>query len=103
MSSAGAHAYFAGHDHFYDHMAVTGPDVDEIHQFVAGTAGAPLYKAKDYSGKNGPFRLSRVKLISDAYGYLVVEVEGRKATITFKGLNSSGKFVPMDVWSYNAM
>lgn len=105
LIDAGARVFFCGHDHLYDHMAVTkegdnpGP---ELHQFVAGTAGAPFYKIGDYTGKNEGWNLRRVKHIDDTYGYLVVEIDGLKATITFKGRTAPGKYVTMDTYSFTA-
>jgi len=45
LADAGARAYFAGHDHFYDHARVNdgnGDLDDDLHQYIVGTAGAPL-------------------------------------------------------------
>lgn len=103
LTSAGSRVFFCGHDHLYDHMAVVregakpGP---EMHQFVAGTAGAPFYKQGDYAGNNIGWKLRRVKHIDETYGYIVVDINGKKATITFKGRTSPGHYVPMDTYSY---
>jgi DNA repair exonuclease SbcCD nuclease subunit len=105
LITAGARVFFCGHDHLYDHMMVTkmgdtpGP---EVHQFVAGTAGAPFYKQGDYSGNNVGWILKRLKHIDNTYGYLVVTIEGKKATITFKGRTAPGKYKEMDTFSYMA-
>ncbi len=105
LISAGARVFFCGHDHLYDHMMVTkmgdspGP---EVHQIVAGTAGAPFYKQGDYAGNNAGWSLKRVKHIDNTYGYIVVTIEGMKATITFKGRTAAGKYEAMDSFSYTA-
>ncbi len=102
---AGARVFFAGHDHLYDHMSVVreGPDPGpEMHQFVAGTAGAPFYKEGPYTGKNEGWKLTRLKHIDKTYGYLLVEIEGSKATISFKGRTSPGHYEVMDSYSYSA-
>jgi hypothetical protein len=102
---AGSRAYFCGHDHLYDHMTVTrggsnpGP---VMHQFVAGTSGAPFYKAGAYAGQNTIWQLDRQKKIENTYGYILVEIDGKRATITFKGRVAPGKYQAMDSWSYTA-
>lgn len=100
---AGARTFFCGHDHLYDHMIVTRDGADpgpEMHQFVAGTAGAPFYAQGDYTGNNTNWKLQRVKHIDRTYGYLLVEIDGRKATVTFKGRTAPGRYEPMDSFSY---
>ena len=105
LINAGSRVFFCGHDHLYDHMMVTkmgdtpGP---EVHQFVAGTAGAPFYKQGDYSGNNAGWTLKRMKHIDNTYGYIVVTIEGMKATITFKGRTAAGKYEAMDTFTYMA-
>ncbi len=104
LISAGSRVFFCGHDHLYDHMMVTkagdtpGP---EVHQIVAGTAGAPFYKQGDYSGKNDGWNLTRIKHIDSTYGYLVVMIDGKTATVTFKGRTAPGKYEAMDTFSYS--
>ncbi len=103
LINAGSRVFFCGHDHLYDHMAVVrdgaNPGV-EMHQLVAGTAGAPFYKQGDYVGNNTGWKLRRVKHIDQTYGYIVVDIDGKKATITFKGRTSPGHYQPMDTFSY---
>jgi len=99
LVNAGARAFFAGHDHLYDHMLVTKagtPKGKEIHQMVAGTAGAPYYDPGPYTGVNSDWTLTRVKSIGKTYGYLLVEVDGSKITISFKGRKSPGVYEVMD-------
>lgn len=100
---AGTRAIFFGHDHIYDHMLIKREGsnaLPEIHQFVAGTAGAPFYTAENYSGKNGDWSLTRVKNITNTYGYLVVEINGKKAELSFKGRTAPGKYEVMDQFRY---
>ena len=78
---------------------VPGP---EVHQIVAGTAGAPFYKMGDYSGNNAGWNLKRLKHIDNTYGYLVVEIDGKKATVTFKGRTAAGRYEAMDSFSYTS-
>jgi len=105
LIAAGARVFFCGHDHLYDHMVVTqtGPNPGpEMHQFVAGTSGAPFYNAGPYSGNNTIWSLKRVKSITHTYGYMLVEIEGKKATITFKGRTSPGHYEAQDSFSYTS-
>ncbi len=100
---AGSRVFFAGHDHLYDHMVVTragsnpGP---EMHQIVAGTSGAPFYKQGEYAGKNDGWNLKRVSHFDQTYGYLVVDINGNTATVTFKGRKSPGVYVAMDSFKF---
>ena len=52
--------YFAGHEHLYNHQQVDG-----VHQVIAGTCGAPIYK-----GSGGEF-----------YHYARVTVDGAKVSV----------------------
>jgi len=103
LIKAGSRVFFCGHDHLYDHMAVTratGAPGPELHQIVAGTAGAPFYKIGEYSGNNTIWKLRRVKHIDETYGYLIVEIDGKTATIIFKGRTAPGVYKEMDRYSY---
>ena len=77
-------------------------DKPEMHQFVAGTAGAPFYKQGEYAGNNTGWKLQRVKHIDKTYGYMLVEVDGNTATVTFKGRIAPGKYEAMDSFTYTA-
>lgn len=106
LIDAGSQAFFAGHDHFYDHMIATDDKGRSIHQIVAGTAGAPEYDDRGYTQASPGWKTERVAHFpkangtGDVYGYVLVEVEGPKATLTFKGRTGPGTYVPMDTWSY---
>lgn len=105
LIKAGTRVFFCGHDHLYDHMTVTrdasnpGPT---LHQIVAGTAGAPFYKKGDYSGNNAGWSLKRVHHIDNMYGYVLVQIDGKTATVTFKGRTSPGHYVAMDSFTTTA-
>ncbi|HET6644243.1 MAG TPA: metallophosphoesterase [Fimbriimonadales bacterium] len=103
LIAAGSRVYFGGHDHLYDHMIITraeAPHGPVMHQVTAGTAGAPFYDRGEYAGNNPGWILKRAKSIEKTYGYLVVTIDGRKATITFKGRVAPGKYKPMETFSY---
>jgi len=103
LANAGCRVYFAGHDHFYDHMEIKDPVNHpgfDLHQLVVGTAGAPFYKGDAYDGHNGSWQLTHVTHIEDTFGYVLVEVNGRKVTLTWKGRVSPGVYKAGESWSY---
>ena len=103
LIKAGARVYFCGHDHFYDRMSIAraGPDPGpKMHQLTAGTAGAPLYKQGNYGSSPG-WEVGAVHH-AGAYGYIVAEIEGNNATMTFKGRTGAGKYEAMDSFRYVA-
>ena len=56
LVDAGGRSYFAGHDHFYNHLRADDADGNlgnDLHQFIVGTAGAPLRGEGDYGGDTG--------------------------------------------------
>lgn len=100
LYKAGARAYFCGHDHFYDHMQVQSETTPKgMHQFLAGTAGAPFYDGGCYSEDPG-WNLTRIKHQDHLWGYILVVVDENQATITFKGRSLPGKYEQLDSWSY---
>lgn len=101
IAAAGGRTFFAGHDHLYDHLEVRSPDGSiDVHQFVVGTAGAPFAHGDDHQGNNSDWQLKQLSHVEDKVGYLVVEVDGPKVTLTFKGEDAAGSFQPLDAWSY---
>ncbi len=103
MISAGTKVLFFGHDHMYDHMLVQREKAgtkQEIHQIVAGTSGAPFYAAGAYDGKNSDWNLTRVKNVTNTYGYLLVTINGNEATISFKGRKAANVYEVLDSFSY---
>ena len=106
LIGAGARVYFCGHDHFYDHMKIVRANGDpgpEMHQFTAGTAGAPFYKGGPYSTADQDWTRSQVAHIEEKPGYILIEIEGNKATITFKEQVSAGVYNAKDSYSYTAI
>lgn len=104
LIKAGSRVFFVGHDHLYDHMLVTKSGSEPgpvMHQIVAGTAGAPFYERGDYAGNNTYWTLERKAHFDKTYGYILVQIDGNKATITFKGRKAPGVYEPMDSFSYS--
>jgi hypothetical protein len=106
LAAASVRIYFAGHDHLFNHARLDdgdgNPDND-VHQFVVGTAGAPLYTWNGaYGGNNGSWTPQRVYYGSN-YGYALVEVDGPKVTVTWKQRVSAGVYQAADVFSYTTI
>jgi len=101
LAGAGARVYLCGHDHFYDHMKVQRNATPEMHQFTAGTAGAPFYSHKPYP-EDEDWRLKQIKHADFVYGYILITIEGNAATIAFKGRNPNGEYVVKDSFHYTA-
>jgi len=104
LEDAGARVYFAGHDHFFNHARVDddGDPNNDIHQYIVGTAGAPLYSWEGlYDGDNTAYTLENIHH-ARAYGYLLVEVQGLKVTIKWMQRTSPDVYEAKDVWSYTA-
>jgi hypothetical protein len=104
MEQRGVRAYFCGHDHFYDHADIDdgdSQDNDDIHQFVVGTAGAPLRDDGSYDGNNGDWTPIRAHHMKE-YGYLLVDIEQDSVTMQWYERNTSGDYVPgADFWAYS--
>ncbi len=87
LSNAHGRIYFAGHDHFYDHMRLDDGDgdvSDDLHQFIVGSGGAP-FSADVYpyqGGANGVWTPARIAH-EQTNGYVIVEIDGYLATATW--------------------
>jgi len=101
LSDAGARVYFCGHDHFYDRTKVadTGGGY-EMEQITAGTAGAPFY-SQGKVPEEKDWKLERQRHLDSMYGYILVKVEGKTATVEFKGRTlASGEYETKDCFTY---
>ncbi len=106
LENARARVYFVGHDHFYDHARVNDGDGewnDDVHQYIVGTAGAPLRAwSPPYDGNNSGMILKQ-KYHATQYGYVVVEIDGLDATLTWMERIGPGNYQSREVWSYTAI
>ena len=88
LVDAGGRSYFCGHDHFYNHLRIDDGDGNldnDLHQFIVGTAGAPLYPEGGYGGDTGSWTPTK-DIDGDGYddpgafemqhGFVVVEIDG---------------------------
>lgn len=74
LTTAGAKAFFCGHDHFYDHSVLEDGDdaTNDIHQVIVGTGGSILSNSQ-FDGDNG--RWTPHRLFHDSInGYVLVEI-----------------------------
>lgn len=105
LKAAGGRGYFAGHDHFYDHLRVDDGDgnaANDLHQWIVGTGGAPLYGNGEYDGDNSVWTPVRVHHENN-YGYVLVEIDGPRATLTWYQRTAPGVYeATEDAWSYVA-
>lgn len=103
LKAAGGRGYFAGHDHFYDHLRVDDGDgnaANDLHQWIVGTGGAPLYGDGEYDGDNSVWTPVRVHHENE-YGYVLVEINGPRATLTWHRRTAPGLYeATEDAWSY---
>lgn len=103
LKAAGCRTYFAGHDHFYDHARIddgNGNSNDDLHQFIVGSAGAPLYGfSGKYSGANGGYT-PKQQYHADQYGYVVVQITGMSVKLTFKQ-RSGSSYIAKDTLNYS--
>ncbi|MBA4388104.1 MAG: hypothetical protein C0404_08995 [Verrucomicrobia bacterium] len=105
LEAVGAKAYFCGHAHFYDHARLDSGDgnsSNDVHQFVVGTAGAPLGAATPtYTGNNSSWTPQGI-LHEAQYGYLVVEISRLDVTMTWKHrIGPSNYVAAADILSYS--
>jgi len=95
LEAAQSRIYFASHDHFYDHMRLDdgdGIEDNDLHQYIVGTAGAPLYDDGLYNGDNGAWVPQRVHH-EQSYGYVMVEIDGNDVTVTWWHRVEPGQYV----------
>ncbi|HDZ69085.1 MAG TPA: hypothetical protein ENH43_01545 [Phycisphaerales bacterium] len=103
IKNARGRIYFTAHDHFYNHALVDDNDGDpnnDIHQYIVGTAGGPLYNwgMGDYNDPN-------MQLVSyrKQYGYILGEVDGLNVTLTWMERVRVNTYTAKEVWSYTAV
>jgi hypothetical protein len=104
LTNTACRVYFSGHDHFYDHARIDNGDGDpsnDTHQVIVGSGGGPLYDDATYDGPNGAWTPTRVYHEKE-HGYVVVEVDGSKATLTWYHRTGPNSYEPTsETFSYN--
>lgn len=105
IAKAGGRTYFCGHDHFYNHARADDNNnpADDVHHYIVGTAGAPLYKWSGlYEGDNSDYTLENI-YHARKHGYVLVEIDGLGATLTWMQRTAGGIYRAADIWSYTAV
>ena len=111
IRNAGGRVYLTGHDHFYDHARVDDRDGDpnnDIHQYIIGTAGAPLYTwSPPYDGNNSDYTVEQWHH-AKRYGYVLVEINDLDVTLNWvqrhtNNLSITGIYEHNEVWSYTVV
>ncbi len=103
LSNAHCHAYFSGHDHFYDHAQLEDGDSDpqnDLHQVIIGTGGAPLYPDAGYMGTNSIWTPLR-RFHEAQWGYVAVEVDTNDVTMTWHHRTGANGYPAAEVFSYS--
>ncbi|MHC4790010.1 MAG: metallophosphoesterase family protein [Planctomycetota bacterium] len=104
IAAAGGLTYFCSHGHLYDHARIDNGDGsinNDLHQFVAGTAGAPPYSGGSYDGANSYWTPQLIFHEEGVYGYLLVEIDGPDATIIWKHRTDPNVYVTGgDIFTY---
>jgi hypothetical protein len=102
LKKAGGRVYFCGHDHFYHHLRIDdgdgNPDTD-LHQLIAGTAGAPLRQESFRDGERGAW-VPKEEHSESEYGYVLVEIAGPKVTLTWKHRIAPDAYRKAEEFSY---
>jgi len=104
IENAGGRTYFCGHDHFYDHARVDndGQADNDVHQYVVGTAGAPLRNWLPlYDGDNSNYTVENINH-AEQYGYVLVRIDGLDVRLTWMERIGPGKYQEREVWNYTA-
>lgn len=93
IGRAGARIYFCGHDHYYNRALIPDKRGNQIWQIIVSAGGGSLRKwsgaYKDDKRVQGEYHNG------DHHGYILVTVEGMKATVKWKALVKPGT---MDAW-----
>ena len=98
LKAAGCRFYLCGHDHFYDHAMVDdgdGQPANDIHQYLVGTAGAPIVSwSPPYDGNNSGMTVEQWHHV-EKYGYVLVDVFDDDVVMTwFERDNATGEYAP---------
>lgn len=90
-------AFFAGHDHWYDHSQANFSGTD-FHQYIIGTAGAPL---RDWDEDKHGYIEDFVENITHdkSFGYAVIDVFTNGFDLTMKR-RSGGEYVVFEKYSH---
>ena len=101
IGKAGGRVYFCGHDHMYNRAAISDKDGNAVQQVVSGTGGGT---PGTWSGKYAEaMRVKGEYNKSGLYGYVLVTVEGPRATLKWKAITegqTGNTWQVLDIFSY---
>lgn len=102
ITKGGGRVYFCGHDHMYNRAAVAEEDGNTIRQIVVGTGGG---SPRTWSGKYLDTNVKGEYAKDNLYGYVLVTVEGSRATIQWKALvdETGNRWQVLDTFSYDLL
>jgi len=113
LIKAGGRSYFCGHDHCYSHLRLDNGDgnvKNDFHQFVVGTAGAPMYGEGKYGGNTGDWKPTKDSdgdgktapgAFAKEFGYMLVEIDGPKVKMTWWHRTGKNTYKPTkEVFAY---
>jgi hypothetical protein len=100
IGKAGARVYFCGHDHFYNRAVIADSAGTQIRQIIAGTGGGRL---RTWSGVyKDEKRIKGEYHNGDHHGYILVIIEGQKATVFWKAIIETGEPLKiLDTFTYS--
>jgi hypothetical protein len=84
LGSVGSRIYFCGHDHLYNRAVIADSAGNKIRQIVAGTGGGRLVQWSGAYKENT--RVKREYSNSGHHGYVLVTIDGPRATVVWKAL-----------------
>jgi len=106
IAAEGERIYFCGHDHSYDHARIDDHDGNpnnDVHQIVTIGGGDILYGDGAFDGDNNswtPLRVDHENITQGHQGYMLVEIDGPNATLTWKHRTDPCVFEAGDIFSY---
>jgi hypothetical protein len=104
IGRGGGRVYFCGHDHMYNRAAVADSSGNVIRQIIVGTGGgAPRTWSGEYPDETG---IECEYHMENLYGYVLVIVDGSKATIQYKAITegeTGSAWKVFDTYSYDLL
>ena len=101
IGKGGGRVYFCGHDHMYNRAVIADNAGNKIREIVVGTAGG---SPRTWSGQYLDARVKGEYAKDNLYGYVLVTIDGSKATIQWKAITEvqeGNAWQVLDTFSYN--
>lgn len=102
IGKAGTKIYFCGHEHFYNRSLIKNSHGTGVWQIINGTGGGRLQRWSGNYMESGKAMCEYHNSIN--YGYILVTIDGIKATIDWRALVdvSDSEWEVLDSFSYSA-